>query len=85
MATDLAGIVDYKMELKRLQKNLNQTQNPMEQLVKRMQVDGYEEKVPADLKKQNLEKLEGMKKKISDIEETIANFERLLKLEEEKQ
>ena len=34
-----------------------------------------------DLKKQNVEKLEGLKKKITDIEEAIANFERLLTLE----
>jgi hypothetical protein len=34
------------------------------------------------LKKANDEKLEGLKKQVSDIEEAIANFERLLSLED---
>ena len=47
-----------------------------------MAADGYEQKVPDNLKKANIEKLESQKKVVADIEEAIANFERLLSLEE---
>ena len=79
---DLKGMVDFKVEINRLNKNLKQAKNPMEQLENKMIAVGYEEKVPDDLKKQNVEKLEGLKKKITDIEEAIVNFERLLSLED---
>ena len=79
---DLKGMVDFKVEINRLNKNLKQAKNPMQQLENKMIAVGYEEKVPDDLKKQNVEKLEGLKKKITDIEEAIVNFERLLSLED---
>jgi len=79
---DLKGIVDYKTEISRLNKNLKNTERPLDQLQKKMAAPGYEDKVPEDLKKANIAKLDGLKKQISDIEETIANFERLLSLEE---
>ena len=54
----------------------------MQQLEKKMAAAGYEEKVPQKLKEQNIEKLEGLKKKLVDIDAAIANFERLLTLED---
>lgn len=79
---DLKGMVDFKQEIDRLNKNLMKQKTPMEQLTKKMAADGYEDKVPDDLKKTNNEKLESYKKQILDIEEAIANFQRLLSLEE---
>jgi valyl-tRNA synthetase len=79
---DLKGMVDFKTEINRLNKNLKSAKGPMEQLETKMAADGYEEKVPEDLKQANIEKLDGLKKKVSDIEEAIANFERLLLLED---
>jgi valyl-tRNA synthetase len=81
---DLAGMVDYKVEIQRLNKSLKSAKNPMQQLEQKMAASGYEEKVPEDLKQANVEKIDGLKKKLSDIEEAIANFERLLSLEEKK-
>ena len=81
---DLAGMVDFKVEIKRLQKDLNGAKKPLESLQRKMAADGYEEKVPEDLKKANLEKLESSKKFVAELEEAIANFERLLSLEEKK-
>ena len=60
------------MDVNRLNKNLKQPQNPMEQLETKTTAVGDEEKVP----------MEGLKKQITDIEEAIANFERLLTLED---
>jgi valyl-tRNA synthetase len=82
LLVDLKGMVDFKTEIGRLNKNLKKAKGPMEQLEAKMAADGYVENVPDDLKKANDEKLEGLKKQVSDIEEAIANFERLLSLED---
>ena len=79
---DLKGKVDFKTEIGRLNKNLGKTKGPMEQLEKKMNTAGYQENVPEELKKANDEKLVGLKKKCTGIEEAIANFERLLTLED---
>ena len=79
---DLHGIVDFKAEIQRLTKNLKKAKDPMDNLQRKMAAPGYEDKVPEKLKADNIEKLDGLKKKVSDIEEAIANFERLLSLEE---
>lgn len=79
---DLKGMVDYEKEIARLNKEMKKAKGPLDQLEKKMAADGYAEKVPENLKKQNVEKQEGLKKKISDIEEAIVNFERLMSLED---
>jgi valyl-tRNA synthetase len=82
---DLKGIVDYKQEIDRLTKSLKKTSGPLQTLERKMAAEGYEDNVPDDLKRQNAEKLAAYKKEVSEIEETIANFERLLSLEEKEQ
>jgi valyl-tRNA synthetase len=79
---DLKGKVDFKTEIGRLNKNLGKAKGPMQQLEKKMATAGYQENVPKELKKANDEKLIGLKKKCADIDEAIANFERLLTLED---
>lgn len=81
---DLKGMVNYKQEISRLTKSLAKTSNPLQNLERKMAAEGYEEKVPDDLKKANAEKLEAYKKEVAEIEETIANFQRLLSLEEKQ-
>jgi len=78
---NMKGLVDYKVEITRLQKTLKSTSNPLEQLRKKMAADGYEDKVPEELKKANVEKLDGLVKKKEEIEAAIADFERLAALE----
>ena len=82
MVLYLKGMVDYEKEIARLNKEMKKAKGPLDQLEKKMAADGYAEKVPENLKKQNVEKQEGLKKKISDIEEAIVNFERLMSLED---
>jgi valyl-tRNA synthetase len=79
---DLKGMVDYEKEIVRLNKEMKKAQGPLEQLEQKMASDGYTEKVPEELKQQNVEKQDGLKKKVADIEEAIANFEKLLSLED---
>jgi valyl-tRNA synthetase len=79
---DLTGLVDYAAEVKKLNKTLKSTLTPLQNLEKKINAVGYEENVKEELKLANIEKLEGLKKKVSDIEEAIANFERLALLEQ---
>jgi len=79
---DLKGKVDFKTEISRLNKNLGKAKGPMEQLEKKMTASGYQDNVPEGVRKTNDEKFVGWKKKCSDIEEAIVNFERLLSLED---
>merc|ERR1712127_1163908 len=72
---DLKGMVDFKTEIGRLNKNLGKAKGPMQQLEKKMATSGYQDNVPEELKKANDEKLTGLQKKCADIEEAIENFE----------
>jgi hypothetical protein len=49
----------------------------LENLEKKMKAPGYEEKVKDDLKKANLEKLEGLQKKAAEIKAAMESFEKL--------
>jgi valyl-tRNA synthetase len=74
--------VDYAAEVEKLTKTLKSTLTPLQNLEKKISAAGYEENVNDELKIANIEKLEGLRKKVTDIEEAIANFERLALLEE---
>jgi len=78
---DLTGLVDFAAEIKKLEKTMSKTRPAMETLEKKMKADGYAEKVKSELKVQNEEKLEGLKKKIADLEAAVANFTKLAALE----
>lgn len=78
---DLTGLVDYNAEVAKLSKTLNSTLPALQSLEKKMSAAGYEENVSEELKKANVDKLDGLKKKVADIEAAIANFERLSLLE----
>lgn len=78
---DIKGLVDYGAEIKKLEKNLKKTLPALQNLEKKINADGYEENVSADLKKANAEKLEGLQKKVSDINDAIENFKTLAEQE----
>jgi valyl-tRNA synthetase len=78
---DVKGLVDYKVEISRLQKHLKSTLPAMQSLETKMAADGYEANVPDDLKQANKEKLDSLRGKKADLEEAIANFERLQALD----
>lgn len=79
---DIKGLVDYAAEIKKLEKQLTKTTNPMQQLEAKMAAPGYEENVSEEVKTSNQERLDGLKKKATDIEEAIANFKNLAEVEE---
>jgi valyl-tRNA synthetase len=74
---DVKGLVDYNVEIARLQKDMKPTVHQIETLQSKMAAEGYEDKVPEDLKQANKDKLESFLKKKAEIEDAIANFERL--------
>jgi valyl-tRNA synthetase len=78
---DVKGLVDYKVEIGRLQKTLKSTVPLIDQLEKKMAADGYEVNVPEDLKVANKEKHEALQKKKIDLEGAITNLEKLELLE----
>jgi valyl-tRNA synthetase len=80
---DLADIVDYASEIKKLEKNLSKSLPFVRTLETKMSSAGYEEKVSEDIKKDNAEKLASHKKKVAEIEVAIDNFKRLLDAEKE--
>ncbi len=78
---DIKGLVDYAAEIKKLEKQLTKTTNPMQQLEVKMAAPGYEDNVSEEVKASNQERLDGLKKKATDIEEAIANFKNLAEVE----
>jgi valyl-tRNA synthetase len=74
---DLTGLIDFAAEIKKLEKSLKQTTPAMTNLEKKIAAPGYAENVDDELKASNVEKLEGLKKKASDIEDAIAKFKKL--------
>lgn len=79
---NIKGLVDYAVEIKKLEKNLKKDLPLLQNLEKKMSADGYEENVPDDLKAANAEKLDGLRKKIAEINDAIEKFKKLA--EEEK-
>ena len=80
---DIKGLVDYAAEIKKLEKQLSKSTGPLKQLEAKIAAPGYEENVSDDIKATNVERLDGLKKKIADIEEAITNFKNLAALEDE--
>ena len=80
---DIKGLVDYAAEIKKLEKQLSKASGPLKQLETKMAAPGYETNVSDDIKATNVERLDGLKKKIADIEEAVTNFKNLAALEEE--
>jgi len=78
---DLTGLIDFDAEIKKLEKSLKKTTPGVENLERKMKAPGYETNVKEELKIANVEKLEGLKKKVDDIVAGIENFKKLLLLE----
>jgi valyl-tRNA synthetase len=78
---DTKGLVDYEKEIARTKKTLKNTESLLLTLKNKMEMEGYEEKVPENVRKENIEKLESLQKKEDDTKEQLANLERLAGLE----
>merc|ERR1711957_861006 len=64
---DLAGLVDYDAEIRKLEKKVG--------------AEGYKTRAKEELKKKDAEKLEGLRKKVGDIEEAIGKMKKLKEID----
>lgn len=78
---DIKGLVDFEVEIKKLEKNLGKTSQPLKNLQHQMAKPDYDVKISDELKKKNAEKLEGLLKKVNDINKAIENFRNLAEAE----
>lgn len=78
---NVKGLIDFKVEIARLEKNLKSTVPQLETLKRKMAADGYEDKVPEDLKQSNSERCESLEAMIKELEGAIANFKTMAVLE----
>ncbi|KAH9329698.1 hypothetical protein KI387_001806 [Taxus chinensis] len=74
----LRGQVDAEVELSKLSKKREDISRQQETLLKKMNIAGYNEKVPANIQEENLAKLNKLVAEINIIDEANVNFERLL-------
>jgi valyl-tRNA synthetase len=78
---DVKGLVDFKIEIDRLQKQLKSTLPQLTQLEKKLSAAEYSSKVPEDVQKDDAERLDSLTKKKAEIEDAIAHFEKLAIME----
>merc|ERR1711957_539589 len=78
---DLAGLVDYDAEIRKLEKNLGKTKPLFDSLEKKVGAEGYKTRAKEELKKKDAEKLEGLRKKVGDIEEAIGKMKKLKEID----
>jgi len=70
----LKGLIDPDAEIKKLEKKLKDTTSQLEGLDKRVKAPQYEEKVPAEVKKSNAERLSKLGQEIEAIHQAIDKF-----------
>ena len=74
---DVKGLIDYDVEINRLQKSLDKTLPSLQNVERAMAAEGYEDSVPQKIREENQERFQSLSAKKLEIEEAIANFERL--------
>lgn len=60
--TKVVGLIDIKLELERIKKRQNELTKLMEGVKKKMNMPGYNEKVPENVRNDNIEKIGGYEK-----------------------
>jgi len=72
----VVGLIDIKLEMERVAKRNTQLQGLKEKLEQKMNMKGYEKKVPEAVQKENLDKLKGYE---TEINQNIKGSEDLAK------
>ena len=68
----LKGIIDSAKEIEKLEKKSTQLQNQYDKLIKAEQVEGYNTKVPEDIRLANSEKCQQTQKEIERLVDAMA-------------
>ena len=68
----LKGIIDAGKEIEKLEKKILQLKAQHEKLIKNTQLEGYEEKVPEEIRLANAQKCDETKKEVERLTNAIA-------------
>merc|ERR1719265_2855954 len=70
---EVAGL-DLSAELAKIKKKMQNSQSFVDSYEKKIAMPGYEQKVPADIRETNQEKLTASRKEVAEYEVAIANI-----------
>jgi valyl-tRNA synthetase len=73
----LKGIIDAAKEVEKLEKKSTQLKNQYDKLIKAQQVQGYDTKVPEDIRLANTEKCQQTQKEVERLVDAIAALKTL--------
>eukprot|EP01087_Luapelamoeba_hula_P023115 TRINITY_DN844_c1_g1_i2.p1 TRINITY_DN844_c1_g1~~TRINITY_DN844_c1_g1_i2.p1 ORF type:complete len:900 (+),score=163.70 TRINITY_DN844_c1_g1_i2:628-3327(+) len=73
----LKGLIDFAVEIKKLEKNKEKTLQQLEALQKKMQAKDYETKVPKNVQLSNDERVIKMKQEIEALDAAILRYQKL--------
>jgi len=81
VSMDLTGLIDYDVEIAKMEKTLSKTKPLRDNLEKKVNAPGYREKVSTDLAVTNDEKLSGLNKKVEELTLAIDKMMQLKNLQ----
>ena len=76
---DLNGVIDCKEEIKRLEREVDRLTPQIEQYRKKMSIEGYEQKVPENVRILNQEKLASYESELKTTLEALEGLKGILK------
>jgi len=74
----VAGLIDMNMEIQRVQKRIAEIGKAKEGLAKKLNMPGYEKKVPEKVRTENAAKMAGYETEIKECEKSIADLGKFL-------
>ena len=73
----VVGLIDIKLEIDRVQKRITQLEDLKDKLNKKMTMKGYEQKVPENVRQENISKMQGYETEITECKKSIDDLGKL--------
>lgn len=70
----VVGLIDIKLEIDRVQKRITQLDDLMSKLNQKMTMKGYEQKVPENVRQENIAKMQGYETEVSECKKSIEDL-----------
>lgn len=74
----VVGLIDVKLEIERIKKRQNELSKLMDGLKKKMNVPGYEQKVPEAVRNENQDKFNGYQREFEENEKSQSDLAQFL-------
>jgi len=74
----VVGLIDMNDEIARVQKRITQLGGLKDNLAKKMTMKGYEQKVPAEVRQENVKKMTGYETEVKECEKSIEDLKKFL-------